>query len=159
MHHRPTKIVILRHAEKPLDPHDQRLAHRGYRRAEYLAEYIPKNFGPPTYIFATEPTKSSFRPWLTVTPLWEAVKDSLMDVSVDDQAAEALGHKLRAGDLNTGENVVICWHHGKIPDLMKGLGCSEHDYPAKWHDNDFSTIFVVTYEKGEAVVSKYQQLF
>jgi hypothetical protein len=159
MHKRPTKIIVLRHAEKPIDPIDQRLAHRGYKRAEYLAEFIPKNFGRPSMIFATEPTKSSFRPFLTMQPLWDAVKESWMDVSIDDEAALHLGHKLRAGDLSVGENVVVCWHHGKIPELMKGLGCSVHDYPAKWPDNDYSTIYVVTYEKGEAVVSQYKQLF
>lgn len=159
MIHRATKIIVLRHAEKPIDPHDQRLAHRGYKRAEYLADYIPKNFGRPDYIFATEPTKSSFRPFLTVQPLWDAVKDSMMDVSVDDEAALHLGAKLRAGDLNTGKNVVVCWHHGKIPELLKGLGASKHDYPAIWPENDFSTIYVVTFEKDETVLSKYQQLF
>lgn len=156
---RPKKIVVLRHAEKPLDPHDQRLAHCGYKRAEHLADYIPKNFGHPTTIFATEPTKSSFRPFLTMQPLWNAIKDSVMDVSVDDEAALHLGHKLHVGDLSVGENVVVCWHHGQIPALFKGLGLQEGEYPDPWPEQDFGSIFVVTFDGHTPVVSKFQMQF
>lgn len=132
------------------------------RRAQYLADYIPKNFGKPDRIFATEPTKSSFRPFLTVTPLWESVKESTIDVSVADDEAIVLGMHLRDGDLAhslDGQTVVVCWHHGKIPELLKGLCVKRHQIPDPWPENDFSTVLVVTFDGPDAVVSKYQQLF
>jgi hypothetical protein len=164
MTHRPLKVIVLRHAEKPLQANDQRLAPFGAKRAEYIARWLPENFGKPDFIFATEPTKSSFRPWLTVAPLWEEQKGALMDVSIEDDAALHLGHHLRGGELYhgaiAGSTVVVCWHHGKIPELLKGLGVKQEEIPDPWPENDFSTVFVVTYLDGpDATVSKYKMLF
>jgi phosphohistidine phosphatase SixA len=161
MNNRPKKVIVFRHAEKPLQEGDQRLAPTGVKRAQYIAHYIPTNFGEPDIIFATEPTKSSFRPFLTVEPLWESVKKSFLDVSVADDAAFHLGHHIKEGSgMNTGQNIVVCWHHGRIPELLKGLGAKHHEYPDPWPENDFSTVLVVTYNSdGEAGVSTYQMLF
>ncbi len=162
MSYRPRKVVVIRHAEKPLQEGDQRLAPTGVQRAQYLAHYIPTNFGEPDLIFATEPTKSSFRPFLTVEPLWESVKKAYMDVSVSDDAAFHLGHHIAEGSgMCAGQNIVVCWHHGKIPDLLKGLGVAHHQIPDPWPENDFSSVLVVTYDEDDAVavVSKYKMLF
>jgi hypothetical protein len=157
---RPIKVIVLRHAEKPIQVGNQRLAPTGAHRADYLSRWIPDNFGKPDYIFATEPTKSSFRPFLTIAPLWDVVKDSFLDVSVANEDARALGIHIRAGeDRLAGANIVVCWHHGKIPELLKGLGVKRAEIPDPWPENDFSTVFVVTYQHTEAEVSKYKMLF
>lgn len=164
MTHRPKKIIVLRHAEKPTEGGNQRLSLAGVKRSGYITRWIPETFGQPTIIFATEPTNSSFRPLMTIWPLWNEVKDSLLDVSIEDDAALWLGHHLREGDIHHGALadavVVVCWHHGKIPDLLKGMGVKHHEIPDPWPEDDFSMVFAVSFDDGpDAIVSKHRMSF
>jgi hypothetical protein len=154
----PKKVVVLRHAEKPYWEGDQRLADVGYKRADYIAQYIPKNFGLPDWIYATAGTKASIRPILTVMPLMVHTT-AMIDLTHMDDEAEQLGHNLVHEGHHAGQNVVVCWHHGKIPALMKGLGLQAGEYPEQWPDNDFGSIYVVTFEKHKTAVSKFQMQF
>src|SRR6478672_2317427 len=69
----PSRIILMRHADKPDDPDDPDLSAAGVARAEHLATYIPQIFGKPDYIIATARSKHSDRPLETVVPLARAV--------------------------------------------------------------------------------------
>jgi hypothetical protein len=69
----PSRIILMRHADKPDDPDDPDLSSAGVVRAGHLATYIPQTFGKPDYIIATAHSKHSDRPLETVEPLARAV--------------------------------------------------------------------------------------
>lgn len=153
---RPSKIVVIRHAEKPTRDEDQHLSAEGKARARYLVQYIPETFGNPDYIFATEITKMSARPVMTVTPLWDALPRTTLDASVPDEDATHLGHHIVHHGHWDDQFVLICWHHGKIPDLLDGIGLKHHEYPDPWPEDDFDTVFEITFEHDEPVVTKHK---
>ena len=43
----PSRIILMRHADKPDDPDDPDLSAAGEARAEHLASYIPQAFAKP----------------------------------------------------------------------------------------------------------------
>ena len=63
----------MRHAEKPGDPKNPYLTEAGRRRAERLAQFIPAMFGKPDFVFAAAVNKNSFRAYLTMRPLCDAI--------------------------------------------------------------------------------------
>ena len=127
----PSKIMLIRHAERP-DPNgnfgvtiagreDRReLSVRGWQRAGALISL----FGPsvtrgsvsrlasPTAIFASRPTPNSVRPLHTVETLAQLLSIGI-GVSYDngDEAA------LVASALNAGGVVLVSWKHDALPRL------------------------------------------
>jgi broad specificity phosphatase PhoE len=150
------KIIIIRHAEKPIREGDQRLSALGLHRAEKWKEYIPQNFGTPDTIYATAPSPHSIRPLQTILPLFESLENAQLIASIEDDKARELGKSL-VSCLDLADPItLICWHHGKIPDLLKGLGAKHHEYPDPWPEDDFGTALVVTFDTGEPVVTKFK---
>lgn len=130
----PKRIVIVRHAEKPASrkPH---LALRGEMRALGLAKLLPK-IVKPDFIFASTSTKNSARPYETIRPTADKLR---LDVSTEyaDQDIKKFAKELQKKKFD-GKTVLICWHHGKMPELIKALG-----QPApydKWPDELFDRI-------------------
>jgi len=50
---------------------------------------------------------------------------------------------------------LICWHHGKIPDLAKALGVKR---PPKWDGKVFDRVWQITYPKGKASLEDLPQM-
>jgi len=44
--------------------------------------------------------------------------------------------------------VVICWHHGNIPNLMNALAASQGSYPDPWPRDCFNLILEVKFDAG-----------
>ena len=114
-------------------------------------------FPTPNFIFATARSKHSKRPIETVTPLAAAlnlpINDRFADKDPDiKQMAGAILHDLAFA----GKVVLICWHHGKIPDIAKALGISQ---PPKWDGKAFDRVWQITFPRGKAaLVDLPQQL-
>lgn len=70
---KPSRVLLLRHAEKPKGDNDPHLSDRGHERAAALAVRIPHVFGRPDQLFATAPSSESNRPVETLTPLSSAL--------------------------------------------------------------------------------------
>jgi len=150
------KIIIIRHAEKPIRESDQKLSALGMKRAQDWAHYIPHNLGVPDIIYATAPSAKSIRPLQTIMPLFELLEFAELVASIEDDKAKELGRSL-VSNLDLADPVtLICWHHGKIPDLLKGLGAKHHEYPDPWPEDDFGTALVVTFEQDEPTVTKFK---
>ena len=151
-------ILIIRHAEKPESGSELSLA--GQKRASAYVNYF-KTFtldsNPLTlnFLFATAVSKHSERPLLTITPLGEALKLPINHDFNDDQCKE-LAKSLRSGQYD-GKNILICWHHGKIPKLLQHLGAEPNRFLPKgnWPDDAFCWVIQLRYdENGQLIAGK-----
>jgi hypothetical protein len=105
-------------------------------------------FPTPNSIFATQQSKNSKRPIETVTPLAIALGLPLNDGFKDkDKDVEKMVHAILNDTAFAGKVVLICWHHGKIPDIAKALGVSR---PPKWDGKVFDRVWQITFPKGKA---------
>jgi hypothetical protein len=151
---RPQSILLIRHAEKPADAADANLGPEGKKRADALPELFkkaadrPDPLPTPDFIFATKPSKHSRRPVETVAPLAKALKLEVNAGYANDDYPK-LAEELSTNPKYEGKTVLICWHHGTIPELATALGAT--GVPDKWKDSVFDRVWVVTFdEKGKA---------
>lgn len=143
----PTKIMIIRHAEKPPKPPKETgpwdvlvngqsgagesLIVPGWQRAGALnAFFAPYNASPtnaeiatPNYIYAADPQGETARPWETVTPLaaWLNYQQGTprFNVSFSVGGGEP---QLVQSVLNLQGVVLICWeHHNIMPNIMQAI--------------------------------------
>jgi hypothetical protein len=127
-------------------------------------------FPTPNYLFATHHSKNSNRPVETITPLSQALASlnnpgihSKIHHHYPDASYKALAKEI----LNTpqtygGKVILICWHHGKAPNLAEALGVSKQQIaPWKpWNPEVFDLVFQITWDSsGQANLAVgYQQL-
>lgn len=141
-----SKLLIIRHGEKPGDPavdtpdDGVNLSTKGYERAGALAAYIPRNFGRPDFLYATRTSQHSNRPIETVTPLSTGTGLEIHS-EYGDNEYDKLAQKLKADDKFNGKQILICWHHGKIPELVSALGYAPP--LSRWPANSFDRVWVV----------------
>jgi hypothetical protein len=113
---------VIRHAEKPAVGSD--LSPEGVARAEAYVHYF-ETFQVDSRplkldsLFAARDSKNSNRPRLTLEPLSRALNIPL-DCSFKNKAPDVLARELESRP--HGTNILICWHHDKIPDLLRDLG-------------------------------------
>jgi hypothetical protein len=155
----PKFILVMRHAEKPRDPHDPNLSPEGRSRAERRASYIPDTFGTPDFIVAAAISKHSARPYETVEPLAKRTGKPI-DATIADQDYGALASDLLSGGDYAGKQGVVCWHHGNIPSLLRGLGAKEGEYPDPWDSKVFNLILKVEFrDNAVPAVTKVHEPF
>ncbi|WP_233875044.1 hypothetical protein [Paraburkholderia adhaesiva] len=164
MHDYPRKIIVFRHAEEPAHENDQRLSPIGRGRAGYLATYIPRNFGKPDYIFACKPTRQGLHPLLTVLPLFESLEGVPLNVFCPHDFHALIARSIIHGSgmpsgKYAGRNIVICWHHSKIPALLASLGAEPGKYPDPWPDDDFGSVYVLARDNDRVITTRYEMMF
>ena len=141
-------ILIIRHGEKPAT--GDQLSAAGNARAQAYVEFF-KNFtldGQPLkldYLFAAADSKESQRARLTIEPTSKA-----LGLAIDSQFEDAQFQKL-ADEIRTkphGQNILICWHHGEIPQLVQALGADPGRlFPnGKWPDEVFNWVVELRYD-------------
>lgn len=148
-------ILVIRHAEKPAD--GSGLTPTGLQHAAAYVHYFR------TYtisgkslqlddLFAAGDSKKSIRPRLTLEPLSQALGLPLQtQYKQDDYAQLVAGLKT----LGPGKEVLICWHHKRIPDLLTELGAD----PAQllpngtWPDEQYSWVIQLRYDKYGNLIS------
>jgi phosphohistidine phosphatase SixA len=141
----PARILLMRHADKPDDPDDEDLSAAGAARAQHLATYIPETFGKPDVIIATAHSKHSNRPIETVTPLAQALGMPI-EHDYEDKAFEDLADEIFANPAYHGKTIVICWHHGKIPELAALLGAPAGSVPDPWPEDTYNVVLDFHYD-------------
>ena len=113
-------------------------------------------FPTPNFVFATQQSKNSKRPIETVAPLAVAlglpIDDGFKDKKDD---IEKMIHAILNDFSFAGKVVLICWHHGKIPDIAKALGVSR---PPKWDGKVFDRVWQITFPKGKAKLDDLPQM-
>ena len=143
----PSKIMIIRHGEKPANspgkdgPFDVKLDGKsgggkslivqGWQRAGALnAFFAPYKSDPtahhikkPDYIYAADPKGESQRPWETVTPLaaWLGYKQGTTQFNVSYDIGGGEGNLVKSALALSGV-VLICWEHDNImPNMMTDI--------------------------------------
>ena len=145
------QVIIIRHGEKPGDPATDSaadgidLSTRGYERAGALAPYIPDVFGKPDFLFAAKASKHSNRPVETITPLAQALGLQI-DAKHEDDDFEKVAEDILGNSKYAGKLVLICWHHGKIPELTTALGGVPPCSP--WPEDVFDRVWKIDYPSG-----------
>jgi hypothetical protein len=149
-------ILIIRHAEKPASGFG--LSAAGELRSKAYVNYF-KNFtntldGLPlkfSYIFATADSKGSHRPRLTVEPTSRAL-GLAVDSRFKDKDFQELANELRFKP--HGQAILIAWHHGEIPALVRALGADpETVIPnAKWPEDIFGWVIELRYNAAGRLV-------
>ncbi len=147
----PARIVIIRHAEKPADERNPHLSERGRLHALEWAKLISSPSGPlggkvPAALFAPHPTEKriSIRPIETLQPLAEkSRKPVLTPFSAAEVGKLADTVRREYG----GQDVVICWVHEFLPDLVRALGVAA---VPQWKGKDFDSVWEIEFPAGRA---------
>ena len=148
----PKRVVIIRHAEKPAKNDAPHLALRGRMRAIGLSKLLP-GFVRPDYIFASTLTKNSKRPHQTIRPTAKKLGIRVC-TRFADKETKALVKELDKKKYE-GKTVLICWHHGELPNLIHRLGL-ESPYK-KWPPNVFDRIIDIHKQYGPTFLLNYPQ--
>jgi hypothetical protein len=106
----------------------------------------PPRFNPPDFVFATQASKSSNRPVETITPVLAAFAMTCDDKHADDDY-DKVAEDILTNSKYAQKTVLVCWHHGRIPDLTNRLGVAD---PPPWNPAVFDRVWQVTYEAGTA---------
>jgi hypothetical protein len=141
-------ILVIRHAEKPAK--GSGLTPAGKARAEAYVEYF-RNFtldGQPLkldYLFAAADSKESHRARLTLEPTGKKLGLAINSPFGDDQFRK-LADEIRAKP--HGKHILICWHHGEIPQLIKALGANSDELLPKgsWPDAVYNWVIMLRYD-------------
>jgi hypothetical protein len=140
--------------------------------AEFTASYSERSvdqvqqppFKAPAAIFAThydpagEATTSgggtnSARPIETITPLSTALKVPInSDYADTDGDVKKLASQVTSGYDN--QVVLICWHHGKLPELAGYLGISN---PPKWPQTEFNQLWEIDFSADPPTLTAHQE--
>lgn len=148
---RCTKLMIIRHAEKPDKhagvfgvteagfPDKYELTPKGWRRAAALVrlfnpatrDSVPIGLAVPGAIFAAAPTDDSpsKRSLHTVWPL-----AMHLGLEIRTDFAPRQERDLITAAIDASPAVLICWHHSRIPKLVARLGVEIEDWPETVYD-------------------------
>ncbi len=148
---RDATVLIVRHAEKQ-EPPGGGLTPAGEARAKAYAHYFRHctAFAQPVqinHLFASADHDNNTRARQTIEPLSKAIGLPI-DLRFKNNDFESLAREIKAG--RDGKQILISWHHGKIPELLNALGAD----PAKllpqgtWPENVFCWVIELHYDHG-----------
>jgi hypothetical protein len=137
-----TTVLVIRHAEKPAS--GPGLAPAGVARAAWYPTFfrdlrIDGHHVHINSIFATADSKGSARERLTVEPLAKTL-GLPVDLRFKNKAVADLVDALRAKAY--GPTILICWHHGRIPEMLSDLGADAGKLlpEGKWPGDSFDRL-------------------
>ncbi|KAI9369434.1 hypothetical protein BJX61DRAFT_545589 [Aspergillus egyptiacus] len=127
-------IYFIRHGEKPSDG-GTGLSPQGEERADCLREVFGASSGYNIgYIMAQKPKKNGkrIRPYLTVLPV---AKDLGLEVDISCDRNDTDCVKDAIGAYQGNGNILICWQHGALTDIIEALGAeAAPEYPDDRYD-------------------------
>ena len=154
-----TKIMLIRHAEKPTstpppygvtlegEREKESLTVRGWQRAGALASFFAPSNGSfqdpslaePQVIYASKPTKrnGSKRPVETLTPLAERlairINTNFSKLEFEEMLEEAY--------LSVGV-VLICWQHEFLPKIANHILGNKTTAPQEWPEDRVDMVWI-----------------
>jgi hypothetical protein len=166
-----TKIMIIRHAEKPTttpppptygvtitgaqDPDS--LIVQGWQRAGALVTLFAPSRGPlqssdlatPQFIYATSTSDTEGnRPEETITPLAKQ-----LNLVPNESFSKSQSGECATSAISCNGVVLISWPHGQIPNLCGGIPLSPNNknpVPSTWPSDRFDMVFVFDLDPSEA---------
>ena len=147
-------VLIIRHAEDAGSGHG--LSARGAERAEAYKNYF-QNFmidskrREPEAVLVAADSKQSHRPRLTVEPFAKATKLQIDSRFGNKQPAD-LAAELRAN--HQGKVILVCWHHGQVPALLRALGASPETLlpNGKWPRDVFDWVIMASFDENGRLI-------
>jgi len=147
-------VLIIRHAESPESGHG--LSPRGEERAKAYANYFQnftvdsKRLEPNAVVVAAD-SKHSHRPRLTVEPFAKAAKLPI-DSRFGNKQPTDLAAELRAN--HQGKVILICWHHGQIPALLRALGAAPETLlpNGKWPKTVYDWVIMASFDENGRLI-------
>ena len=147
-------ILVIRHAEKPAK--GDGLAPAGKARAKAYVNYF-KNYTVDgqafklDHLFAAADSKQSHRARLTLKPTSKKLGLAI-DCQFEDEQFQKLADEIRTK--LQGKNILICWHHGEIPQLVQGLGADSDQLlrKGKWPDAVYDWVIELRYDSNGRLV-------
>lgn len=161
---RPTKILIIRHAEKPAkdgppfgvtrkgERSKESLEVRGWQRAGALTNLFAldghnqyASLAKPQCLFASKPVKrrGSRRPFETITPLAEKLS---VKINSDYRRFEL---KEMLEDVLSREGVIlICWQREFIPQIASIIMDHRRMVPHEWPEDRFDMVWVFELQRS-----------
>jgi hypothetical protein len=147
-------VLIIRHAEVADSGHG--LSPRGEERAEAYKNYflnftVDSKQRKPDEVLVARDSKQSHRPRLTVEPFAKAAKLPI-DSRFDNKQPTDLAAELRAN--HEGKVILICWHHGQIPDVLRALGAAPETLlpGGKWPRTVYDWVIMVSYDENGRLI-------
>jgi len=154
-----TKIMLIRHAEKPTDDPDthgvtqkgeesgESLNVRGWQRAGALTLlFAPANgrfqnvsLARPRFLFASKPLrrKGSKRPAQTITPLADK-----LDIEIHEEFERNDYKDMLAEVFSCRGVVLICWQREYIPEIAQHILGSKKAVFSDWPEDRFDLVWV-----------------
>jgi broad specificity phosphatase PhoE len=149
-------VLIIRHAEDAGSGHG--LSPRGEERAEAYKNYflnftVDSKRREPNAVLVAADSKQSHRPRLTVEPFAKAAKLPIDSRFANKQPTD-LAAELRAS--HQGKVVLICWHHGQIPALLRALGAAPETLlpNGKWPKTVYDWVIMASFDENGRLISK-----
>ena len=147
-------VLIIRHAENP--PNGHALSLRGKERAEAYKNYF-QNFTVdgkprvPEAVLVAADSKHSHRPRLTVQPFAKAANLPIDNRFANKQPAD-LAAELRAD--YQGKIILICWHHGQIPAVLRALGADHTTLVpnGKWPKDVYDWVIMLSFDENGRIL-------
>ena len=147
-------LLIIRHAEDPSNGHG--LSPRGEERAKAYISYFQnftvdgKRLEPNAVVVAAD-SKQSHRPRLTVERFAKAAKLPIDNRFANKQPAD-LAAELRTN--YQGKVILVCWHHGQIPALLRALGASPETLlpNGKWPKTVYNWVIMASFDENGRVI-------
>src|SRR5215831_3330170 len=147
-------ILIIRHAENPANGHG--LSPRGEERAKAYKNYflnftVDSKRREPQAVLVAADSKHSHRPRLAVQPFAKAANLPI-DNRFSNKQPSDLAAELRAN--YQGKVILICWHHGQIPALLRALGAAPETLlpNGKWPRDVFDWVIMVSFDENGHVI-------
>jgi phosphohistidine phosphatase SixA len=156
-HGGPKRIVLMRHADKTDDRDDEDLSEAGTQRAQRLAAYIPETFGKPDVIIATARSKHSDRPAETMRPLSEGIGVKVETPYKNDDYEDLVEDLFNNPEFKD-KTIIVCWHHGKLPEMAALLGAPPGSYPDPWPDDAYNLILDLQYDPNSGAPPKVTKM-
>lgn len=157
LHALPAQVTVVRHAEK--DPITRGLTETGESRSAALAYYLTQTdylllFGPPAVIFASRAINKSdrFVPRTieTMMPVAQLLRLPIHSPYNGYQVNE-IAELVLNNEKYDGKNVLLCWNHSSIHDLLNAFGyqapflCIPPSKNNEYPDCRFDLVFVMTF--------------
>ncbi|MDQ6656286.1 MAG: histidine phosphatase family protein [Verrucomicrobiota bacterium] len=149
-HLKNATVLLIRHAEKPDEGKD--LSPAGRARAQAYVKFfqslrVDDRAVKLDHLFAAAESKNSDRCHETLIPLSDALQKKIHTEFALSESQKLARTIARSG---SGETVLICWHHGAMPDLLKALGARPKDLlpGGEWPEEVFGWLVVLRYDEN-----------
>jgi hypothetical protein len=164
---RATKIMLLRHAEKPAKDNapfgvtrkglrsKEALTVRGWQRAGALATLLAPAHGQhqhpslatPQFVYASKPLlrKGSRRSLQTVTPLGEK-----LSIKINSEFQRAEFERMIEDVYSRNGVVLICWQREYIPNIASLILGKKSAAPSDWPEDRYDMIWVFDLDRSSS---------